>query len=434
MSFDVNPILEAQGVGKAFHRYGSEWSRVATWFGAKTRPIDSHWALRDITFSVGRGESIGLVGRNGAGKSTLLKLISGTLRASEGTLQVHGRVAAILELGMGFNAEFTGRQNAFHSAGLMGYEREEIDAAMPSIERFADIGAYFDQPGRIYSSGMQMRVAFAVATAFSPQLLLIDEALAVGDVSFQAKCYTRIAEMQAEGCAFVFVSHSVEEIVKHCERALFVDEGRLAMDGSSRDVTNAYLDHLWGKRATAVSPSVAVPVQFGPEGGERYETRPLYRPEERRFGKGGAKITDFHLDAAGQAFPVPIPSGARLRIVMQVRFERDVASPVYGLLVKTHDGVFLFGTNSRIACATAPTSVSAGTTVDVEFVLPMALNSGAFLLSLGVSSDEGMDELVALDRRYDSILVQVLQEKPIWGIVDMDAQCRFEVRRGHDRG
>ena len=167
-------VLRVDALGKAFRQYRSEWQRVISWFGVSVRPAAEDWVLRGVSFSVAPGEAVGIVGQNGAGKSTLLKLITGTLRPSEGGVQVNGRISAILELGMGFNPEFTGRQNAYHATGLMGFSREAIEKAMPEIEAFAEIGKYFDQPLRTYSSGMQMRVAFSVATAFRPEILIID--------------------------------------------------------------------------------------------------------------------------------------------------------------------------------------------------------------------------------------------------------------------
>ena len=429
----MNNVLELRNVGKAFLRYSSEWKRIASWFGANPEPVDTHWAVRNVSFSIARGESVGLIGRNGAGKSTILKLIAGTLRPSEGSVQVHGRIAAILELGMGFNPEFTGRQNAWHAAGLMGFDREQIQSAMPELEAFAEIGEYFDQPTRIYSSGMQMRVAFAVATAFAPDLLLIDEALAVGDLSFQAKCFARIESMRAKGCAMVFVSHSVEEIVKHCARALFIDAGTLRADAASGVVANAYLDHLWGKQRSVLPASAGVFAAFDGAGVEdRFHLRPMYRKEEHRWGGGGARILDYYLESDGQPFPSPINAGSVLRIVIQVAFDEIFARPVFGLLIKTHDGIFLFGTNSVMSGDARFGAVEAGACVSVEFTLPVGLNTGAFLISVGVSSDDGTGELVPLDRRYDSILVKVLHRLPIWGIVDLNASCRLlsEVQHG----
>lgn len=328
---------------------------------------------------------------------------------------------------MGFNPEFTGRQNAIHALGLMGHSQESIDRVLPDVEAFAEIGEYFEQPSRIYSSGMQMRVAFAVATAVKPDVLLVDEALSVGDVSFQAKCFARIETMRAQGCALVYVSHAVEEVVKHCKRALFIEGGRLVVDGPSRDVATAYLDHLWGtKRATAAAVQEAhTPLPASPADGERFVTRPCYRSEEYRWGNGGARVTDYHFEVDGEPFALPIRSGARLRVVMRVQFDRDVQKPVYGFLIRTHDGVFLYGTNSRIAQDAPADAAAAGSEVDVEFTLPASLNSGAFMLSLGVSEADPSGELVPLDRRYDSILVRIVNDRAVWGLVDLDARCRI---------
>jgi lipopolysaccharide transport system ATP-binding protein len=425
--------LDVRGLSKAFVRYGSEWTRVASWLGAAVRPADVHWVVRDVSFSVEPGEAIGLVGRNGAGKSTLLKLIAGTLRPSEGSVRVDGRLSAILELGMGFNPEFTGRQNATHALGLMGHSHAAIERVLPDVEAFAEIGEYFEQPTRIYSSGMQMRVAFAVATAFAPQVLLVDEALAVGDVSFQAKCFARIEAMRADGCALVYVSHAVEDVVKHCKRALFIDGGRVVVDGPARDVATAYLDHVWGMGGVRAPRPTGLPATFTElaVGEEAFATRPCYRSEEYRWGGGGARVVDYHFDVNGKPFDVPIATGAELRVVMRVFFDRDVAMPVYGFLIRTHDGMFLFGTNSRISGNEPVAPGAAGSYVDVEFEVPASLNSGAFLLSLGVSEADETGELVPLDRRYDAILVRVLNERPVWGLVDLHARCRVLGTRVH---
>ncbi|HES76002.1 MAG TPA: ABC transporter ATP-binding protein, partial [bacterium] len=176
----MKPVLEVNNIGKAYRDYGGEWRRVLSWFGLPLKPRAEHWTLRDISFSIHPGEAVGIVGQNGTGKSTLLKIITGTLKPSTGHVRLHGSIAAILELGMGFHPELTGRQNAFHAAGLMGYSREQINAVIGDIEAFAEIGEYFDQPVRTYSSGMHVRVAFSVATAFRPDILIIDEALSVG--------------------------------------------------------------------------------------------------------------------------------------------------------------------------------------------------------------------------------------------------------------
>ena len=233
-------LVRISNLGKAYRHYGSEWRRVISWFGIPVALREEQWVLRHVSFTVVPGEAVGIVGQNGAGKSTLLKLITGTLRQTEGSVEVNGRVAAILELGMGFNPEFTGRQNVHHAAGLMGFNRSEIDRAMLEIEAFAEIGEFFDQPMRTYSSGMQMRVAFSVATAFKPDLLIVDEALSVGDSYFQHKSFDRIRQFKAEGVSIMFVTHSMGDVRALCDRAILLDKGRVLKDGGSDEVVDYY--------------------------------------------------------------------------------------------------------------------------------------------------------------------------------------------------
>ncbi len=233
-------VLRVDGLGKAFRTYGSEWSRVLSWFGRAPDIVKEQWVLRNIGFRVAPGEAVGLVGQNGAGKSTLLKLITGTLRPTAGRVDVHGRIAAILELGMGMNPEFTGRQNVYNVAGLMGFTRERIDSLMPEIEDFAEIGDYFDQPLRIYSSGMQMRVAFSVATAVKPDILIVDEALSVGDAYFQHKSFDRIREFRERGTTLLIVSHDRSAIQTLCDRAILLERGAQIKDGTPEEVMDLY--------------------------------------------------------------------------------------------------------------------------------------------------------------------------------------------------
>jgi lipopolysaccharide transport system ATP-binding protein len=232
--------LHVQNLGKSYRQWGSEWRRVASWFLPFIAPREEHWVLKDVSFSIGPGEAVGVVGQNGAGKSTLLKLITGTTSPTQGQVQLRGRVAAILELGMGFSPDLTGRQNAYHSAGLMGYSQAEIERAMPEIEAFAEVGEYFDQPVRTYSSGMQMRVAFSVATAFKPDLLIVDEALSVGDSYFQHKSFDRMRQFKDEGVSIMLVTHSMGDIRTLCDRAILLDKGRVLKDGQPDEVVDYY--------------------------------------------------------------------------------------------------------------------------------------------------------------------------------------------------
>ena len=236
----MSGALQVQNLGKSYRQWGSEWRRVASWFAPFIGPREEHWVLKDVSFSIGPGEAVGIVGQNGAGKSTLLKLITGTTCPTQGKVQLYGRVAAILELGMGFNPDLTGRENAYHSAGLMGYSQADIKQAMPDIEAFAEVGEYFNQPVRTYSSGMQMRVTFSVATAFRPDLLIVDEALSVGDSYFQHKSFDRIREFQSQGCSLLIVSHDRSAVQALCNRAILLEKGCMIKDGNPEEVMDFY--------------------------------------------------------------------------------------------------------------------------------------------------------------------------------------------------
>lgn len=233
-------LLTVHNLGKAYRTYRSEWRRIARWFGIAMKPSEEHWVLRGVDFEVQRGESIGIVGMNGAGKSTLLKMITGTLQPSEGQVKVNGRIAAILELGMGFNPDLTGRQNAYHGLGLMGVAHSDIEQVMPELEAFSEIGGYFDEPVRTYSTGMQMRVAFAVVTAYRPEVLIVDEALSVGDMYFQHKCMARIREFQREGTSLLIVSHDPGSVRSLCDRAVMLVSGSVIKIGAAAEVMDYY--------------------------------------------------------------------------------------------------------------------------------------------------------------------------------------------------
>ena len=252
--------IELFNLGKAYKRYPSRWARLAEWLrpGAPVRH-ELLWVLRGLDLRVPQGQALGIIGRNGAGKSTLLKMVTGTSTPTEGSVQMRGRVAALLELGMGFHPDFTGRQNAVIAAQLLGLSDAEIAAALPGIEAFAEIGHYIDEPVRTYSSGMQVRLAFSVATALRPDVLIVDEALAVGDVYFQHKCYGRIREFRAAGTTLLFVSHDPGAIKSLCDRAVLLDAGRIVADDVPDQVLDLY-NALVAERENSTFEAVAAPV------------------------------------------------------------------------------------------------------------------------------------------------------------------------------
>jgi lipopolysaccharide transport system ATP-binding protein len=323
--------LHLKNLGKAYRKWGGELRRFASWFSPSVKPLEEHWVLKDVSFSIAPGEAVGVIGQNGAGKSTLLKLITGTTQPTCGQVQVRGRVAAILELGMGFNPDLTGRQNAFHSAGLMGYSHSEIEQAMPEIESFAEIGPYFDQPMRTYSSGMQMRVAFSVATAFRPDLLIVDEALSVGDSYFQHKSFDRIRQFKEQGVSIMFVTHSMGDVRTLCDRVILLDKGQLLKDGAPDEIVDFYNAMIAEKENSQLSIEQ-----------KREKNGWLLT----RSGTGEARVTSLQLlDREGNELSVAqVGQAVELRLVATMY--ADVPRLVLGYMIRDKQGHVVWGTNT----------------------------------------------------------------------------------------
>ncbi|WP_336698226.1 ABC transporter ATP-binding protein [Pantoea dispersa] len=427
----MSKVLSLNNLGKSYKQYPSKFSRLIEW----TLPFlglrhSKKWVIRNISFDVTQGETIGIVGVNGAGKSTLLKMITGTTKPTEGEVSRAGTIAALLELGMGFHPDFTGRQNVYMSGQLLGLDTETITNLMPEILAFADIGEYVDMPTRVYSSGMQVRLAFSVATAVRPDILIVDEALSVGDVAFQAKCFRRINDFKEKGTTILFVTHALDDIVKHCHRAILLDKGSIAMAGEPRAVVNEFRDRMFGKSKKSVdslSERLNKPDDNELSCDDIFHTKPLYQTIEHRWGTRAAEITDYIIKSDDQNYPVTIFAGRELDIKFRCVFHNDIESPIFGLLLKTPDGVNLYGASSRELMHENLGLVKAGAVVDFTFKLKMNFNTGPVLLSVGLThTDEaGSDE--PLDRRYDSILLNVDNEKKFIGLVDAETQCYIEV-------
>ncbi|WP_295577222.1 ABC transporter ATP-binding protein [uncultured Stenotrophomonas sp.] len=368
--------LRVEGVGKAYRVWGSEWLRAASWFGLPTRPREEHWVLRDVSFSIAPGEAVGVIGQNGAGKSTLLKLITGTAQPTEGRVTRTGRVAAILELGMGFNQDLTGRQNAFHSAGLMGYSQEQIAEAMPGIEAFAEIGEYFDEPVRTYSSGMQVRVAFAVATAFTPDLLIVDEALAVGDSYFQHKSFDRMRRFREEGTSIMLVSHSPSDVKALCDRVILLDKGQVLKDGAPDEVIDFYNALIARKENEKLSVE-----QRRDESG--WVTT--------RSGSGQAVVSSLKLIDAATGSEVALAMvGQQLRLVLEAEVRAPLPSLVLGFMIRDKQGHVVWGSNTWHT-EQVQSHVSAGERLRYTLDFTCRMGPGSYSVSPAlVSSDTHM--------------------------------------------
>jgi len=358
--------LRVRGLGKAYKRYPRKWGRLAEWLGLG-RQHHLTWILRDVTFDVAAGEAVGIVGANGAGKSTLLKLITGTVRPTAGAFEAGGRIAALLELGIGFHQEFTGRENVRMSGHILGIPAARIDELMEDIEAFAEIGDYIDQPVRTYSTGMQVRLAFSVATAVRPDILLVDEALSVGDTYFQHKSFDRIRSFREQGTTLLFVSHSPGAVKTLCDRAILLDHGKLLRD----DLPDAVLDYY----------NALVAAQRA-----EYEVWQSSRAPGRtvtRSGTAEATIESVELLVSGRASRT-LCSGDAAVVRVAIAAHASIPALTAGILFRDRLGNDVFGTNT-FHLGASPSSVASGEPLTVDFSFPrVALGAGSYSITIAL--------------------------------------------------
>jgi len=366
----MNNVLEVTNISKSFKDYNSEWARVFSWFGFHAKPKEEHHILNHISFAIAPGEAIGIVGQNGAGKSTLLKIITGTLKQSEGNIKLNGRISAILELGMGFHPDMTGRQNVYHSAGLMGFTKEQIDLVINDIYEFAEIGEYFDQPVRTYSSGMQMRVAFGVATAYRPDILIVDEALSVGDAYFQHKSFDRIREFQEQGTTLLLVSHDKAAIQSICDRAILLEKGTIIKDGKPEEVMDFYNALIAEKENSTVKQVVK-------EDGKI----------ETTSGTGEASVENIGLYNKSNELIEFVGVGDLVELRVTVKVNNPIDALVLGYSIKDRLGQVIYGTNTWHTKQTifSPTK---GSSYTFTLSFPANLGQGSYSIEIALTNSE----------------------------------------------
>ncbi|SNS52920.1 ABC transporter ATP-binding protein [Pseudomonas segetis] len=360
--------IQVSQLGKAYKQYPSRWARLAEWFIPFSRPRHQlKWVLQDLSFTVNPGEALGIIGVNGAGKSTLLKMITGTTQPNAGHIHLQGRVAALLELGMGFHPDFSGRQNVFMAGQLLGLGMDELHELMPEIEAFAEIGEYIDQPVRTYSSGMQMRLAFSVATARRPDVLIVDEALSVGDAYFQHKSFARIREFRKAGTTLLIVSHDRQAIQNLCDRAILLANGKLALEGSPEEVMDFYSAMLAEKEQQTVRQ-------------ERLESGQV----RTISGTGEAGFADIALiNDQGQRVDV-VSVGAMVTLEVTVDVRADVPRLVLGFMIKDRMGQAMYGINTHRLNQPVE-NLKAGEQVVYRFKFPARLGKGNYSIALSLS-------------------------------------------------
>jgi lipopolysaccharide transport system ATP-binding protein len=415
------------------------------------------WALRDVSFEVKKGETVGIIGRNGSGKSTLLQMICGTLTPTGGSVQTNGRIAALLELGSGFNPEFTGRENVYMNASILGLSNEEIDARFDDIAAFADIGEFIEQPVKTYSSGMLVRLAFAVAINVQPEILVVDEALSVGDELFQRKCFSRIEAIRANGATILFVSHSGGQIVELCDRAILMDAGEKLAVGAPKQIVGRYQKLLYAPaekqaiirdeirqiesiqtRKTDIASSNSTSVTMPAPGGAVPRTSHI----EETFDSNLKPSSTIEYESHGAYIKNPqiltfageqvnnLCRGKCYRYCYQVAFNQSVSSVRFGMLIKTISGLELGGGASAHSLQDSLSVVEAGTDYSVEFRFRCSLNPGTYFLNAGVVGVVNGAETY-LHRLIDIAMFRVLPDAMLLatGIVDFD--CYPEVAMTH---
>jgi ABC-type polysaccharide/polyol phosphate transport system ATPase subunit len=415
----VNAV-EFEHVSKSYAIYDSPSGRLAELasFGIANRHRDFH-ALTDVTFSVGRGEVFCIIGENGSGKSTTLQMIAGIFAPTSGEVRVNGRVSALLELGSGFNPEFTGRENIYMNGAILGFSNKELDRIYSSIEAFAEIGDFINEPVRTYSSGMAVRLAFAVAIHVEPEILIVDEALAVGDAWFRQRCMRRINEMKDRGATIVFVSHSAADVRAIGDRAMWLDKGRVRAIGETNEVIAKYLACVAGDDA-----AVAETARSQCDASTRAETIPNI---DHRSGDSGAEILGIAvLDEFGDPLHLMIP---RSRIVVRItaRANRILRSADIGVRLRNHLGLD-FASTSAVREGNEPGAIGSCevVTTDFQFEIP-ELYPGAFSFSPWIS-----DSGAVCDSIDNAITVQMARgEGPVYGYVQ--APCRIDVQHGERR-
>lgn len=445
--------IRVESISKCFQIYEKPHHRLLQMLSrGRARYYREFWALRDVSFDVMKGETVGIVGRNGSGKSTLLQIICGTLTPTSGMVQTSGRVAALLELGSGFNPEFSGRDNVYLNGAVLGLSREEVDSRYDDIAAFADIGSFIDQPVRTYSSGMMVRLAFAVAINVNPRVLVIDEALAVGDELFQRKCFSAIEKIKKDGATILLVSHSASAVVSLSDRAILIDAGERVGIGQPKRVVSGYQKILYAPDAARerlrceirelLTVSDGEPGGLGkrampgevasPDGADEvmecYD--PALIPHSRvEFESRGAKISGPELLGDARQRINNLKKGRACTLSYRVSFDAPATAVRFGMLVKTMSGVHIGGALSAGSLEDAIPVVVVGESFTVNFRFRCNLNPGLYFLNTGVFGDIGDGETV-LHRIVDAVAFRVLPEAGNLSteIVDLG----FSVEVGHD--
>ncbi|MBP5600694.1 MAG: ABC transporter ATP-binding protein [Lachnospiraceae bacterium] len=398
-------VISVKGLKKMYKLYKKPSDRLLDAFGLKKHNYTEHYALKGVDIDIYKGETIGIIGTNGSGKSTILKIITGVLNPTEGDVKVEGRISALLELGAGFNQEYNGIENIYLNGTMMGFSKKEIDERLQDILDFADIGDYVYQPVKTYSSGMFVRLAFAVAINIDPEILIVDEALSVGDVFFQSKCYHKFEEFKRSGKTIIFVSHDLSSISKYCDRVMVLNKGDKVAEGKPKEMIDVYKQILVGQY----------------DEGKSEELIDVEKNHELlEYGSGEAKIIDYYITDSKGLKTQALIKGSEFTIHMKVHFNQTVDKPIFAYKFVNPKGVEITGTNTMFEKAFLET-VEGGKTLEITFTQEMNLQGGEYLISFGCTGYQ-MDTFVVYHRLYYAMSVAVISDKDTVGYYDMNSK------------
>ena len=425
-----NIAIQVTNVEKIYKLYDKPSDRIKEALGfGRGKHHTEHHALKGIDLTIRQGECVGIIGTNGSGKSTILKIITGVLNPTGGDVTVNGRISALLELGAGFNMEYNGIENIYLNGTMIGFSEKEIDEKMDAILEFADIGEYVYQPVKTYSSGMFVRLAFAVAINIDPELLIVDEALSVGDVFFQAKCYHKFEEFKEMGKTIVFVSHDLSSISKYCDRVVLLNQGTKLGEGEPKKMIDIYKQVLVGQYTVPVSENSSLlddeDLRRAARGTKGGKEKPVAvsgsaeNPELLEYGSKKAVITEYYITDEKGTRTSAILKGSTFTIHMKVRMMENLPTPIFAFTIKNVRGTEITGTNTMFEKAFLE-PVKAGEEREVTFTQEMNLQGGEYLLSLGVTGYEN-DDFTVYHRLYDVLNLTVISDKDTVGFYDMNS-------------
>ena len=427
--------IRVDDVSKLYKLYDKPSDRLKESLGLTRKKLyKEHYALHNVSFDVKRGETVGIIGTNGSGKSTILKIITGVLNPSGGHVEIDGRISALLELGAGFNMEYTGIENIYLNGTMIGFSREEIDAKMQDILDFADIGDFVHQPVKIYSSGMFVRLAFAVAINIDPEILIVDEALSVGDVFFQAKCYKKFEDFKKMGKTILFVSHDLGSISKYCDRVVLLNRGKKLAEGTPKEMVSMYKRIMVNQDKAEEIAAHQMDMSSLEEDDEKeikeaacegqWKNHYNLNPDVDEYGNGAAEIEDFAIIDENGNYTNAIVKGTRFRLKSKVKFKQDVHDPIFTYTFKNIQGVAITGTNTMYEKKDVPLAKE-GETYVATFEQDMFLQGGEYLLSMSCTGYRD-GEFQVYHRLYDVCNVTVVSDKNTVGFYDMNSVTTVE--------